>query len=280
LQTIEHTEHAPSITQLSALFNRIQGCADQLAPRIESTLWEQSAPSLVSAHRALSDFFYEDGKDGRQTIQSCSVALFPDSDIDQLVEFNRLKSEFKTYVNQLRKSEPKALSQWQKSAFSQGATHRKLLRHQQLSRLNLKQVWRTLRVIDQEVKAISFNWYRSGRSIKKTDKATVLNHLLALEQEGRNIQSAWRTMANISDQQALCIVQAQAPLVRANISFKDGSRQAFNSSLPIILTAQTSMPSIGKLKPIDELKKRKTRADSKIEEPAIIPSLRLHKYSE
>jgi len=271
-------EHPASIAQLSTLYNQIQQNVDQLAPIMAKTLWEQSAPNLVSARSAFSDFFYQDSQDGRHTVQSCSVAVMPNSHIELLTATNRLKSEFKSCVSQLRKEEPKALSQWQNSAFSQRTEHRKSLRHQQLSRLNLKQVWRTLRIIDQEVQAISFNWYRSGRSIKKTDKTQVLKQLLLLEQEGRNIQAAWRTMANITDQQPLCIVQAQAPLIRANITFKDGSRQAFNSSVPIFLTAQTTLPSIGKLKPISDLKPRKTRADSKIETTPLIASLRLHRY--
>ncbi len=245
------------IEKLTELFESISVRAQKLINESNKSRWVQTGAGLSSAQRAMTDFFYEDGQDGRTTFQCCAVIPSHSDLLDSLSLLNQEKSDFKAIIKQIKSEDPKRITQWQESLFSQHKSARNALTMRQIGRINLKAVWRQLKILDEPVDKISFNWYRSGRSITKITKSEVLDRLIQMQREGRNIDIAWRTITAEPDYQSMCIIQKQAPLIRVNVVFASGDRTAFNTGLPVFLTAQQKLPAISPLKPVSELKQRK-----------------------
>ena len=210
-----------------------------LAP---ASCWQQSAPNLCSIASSLSDYFYQDGDDGRVTSQCCAV-IYGVSNAE-LMALNEAKDNFKALITSYRAQYPKETNSWQRSLFATHSLARQSLSNAALGRLNLKACWRRVRVIDQPVTSVSYAWYKSGRSIKRIDYQQVIDRLEKLDRQGINIQQAWSALAGISPTTELCIVQKQAPLIRANVRLGNGEMTAFNCSTPIFLTAQDFPPLI------------------------------------
>ncbi|RMA81117.1 hypothetical protein [Umboniibacter marinipuniceus] len=268
--TFDSRELIEAFEQISAQSNKItnQLCRQQS--------WQQDEPFLCSIASSLNDYFYRDGEDGRSTSQCCAVVAGIDA--DQIRTLNQAKDSFKTLIGNYRAHHPKETKHWQRSVFTSHSPARQTLSETAHGRLNLKACWRRLRFIEQPVKSISYAWYRNGRSIQRIEYQQVVERLERLDRQGVNIQSAWQTLAAIRATTPLCIVQRQAPLIRANVRLGNGEMTAFNSSTPIFLAAQASLPAIRPLPLANEQAARKSRSDQRIEREPLIPMLRLHRY--
>ena len=250
-----------------------QTIVTQLSPE---SCWQQREPFLCSLTSSLSDYFYRDGDDGRATSQCCGVICGANN--AEIVALNEAKDSFKALIANYRAQYPKETKSWQRSVFATHSDARQSLADSAHGRLNLKACWRRVRVIDQPVKSISYAWYKNGRSIKRVDYQQVVDRLERLDRQGVDIQQAWSTLAGISSTTELCIVQKQAPLIRANVRLGNGEMIAFNCSTPIFLTAQDFLPVIKPLPPSDEHAPRKSRSDQRIDSVPLIPMLRVHRY--
>jgi hypothetical protein len=247
-----------------------------IAGLLPANCWQQSAPNLCSIASSLNDYFYQDGDDGRVTSQCCAV-IYGVSNAEAM-ELNEAKDNFKALITSYRAEHPKETNSWQRSLFATHSLARQSLSDAAHGRLNLKACWRRVRVIDEPVTSISYAWYNSGRSIKRIDYQQVIDRLEKLDRQGVNIQQAWSALAGISSNTELCIVQKQAPLIRANVRLGNGEMIAFNCSTPIFLTAQDLLPVIRPLPESERKTLRKSRSDQRIDNEPLIPILRVHRY--
>lgn len=263
--------------ELISAFEQVSFHSEEIVARLSpESCWQQRAPNLCSIASSLSDYFYKDGDDGRATSQCCAV-IYGLGDLE-VMALNEAKDNFKALITSYRAQHPKETNSWQRSLFATHSLARQSLSDSAHGRLNLKACWRRVRIIDQPVKTISYAWYKNGRSIKRVDYQQVIDRLEKLDRQGINVQQAWSDMAGISSTTELCIVQKQAPLIRANIRLGNGEMIAFNCSTPIFLTAQDFLPVIRPLPESGGKTLRKSRSDQRIDNEPLIPMLRVHRY--
>lgn len=235
--------------------------------------------------RALTDYWYQDGQDGRATRDHVGVVMAGETLLEHVHEVNRCKDAFATQLSAARKQHPAMISELKATLPFRHPVLHDHLKGSGMARLHLKQCWRRLPVADAPVSRIRLAWYSSGRSIKRMSVAEVEARLARLNNEAAHVKIQYRLLASLPDGEMLAQVQTQAPLMRANVFFRepleDGhTRRAMNVALPLFVPSPDNrLPRINQPPPQPpEKRTRALRGDSKIESEPFIPSLRIHRY--
>ncbi|TDX30369.1 DNA replication terminus site binding protein [Modicisalibacter xianhensis] len=279
------------------LLAELEAAFDQVIQRIESLLshydeassaaWALDTPRPDAAwlRRALLDFWYEDGQDGRATRSYVGLIAADDTLMNAVVHANAAKDHFADVLAQIREQAADLIPEIKAVLpFRHPALHDHL-RGQGLARLHLKQCWRHLPVADAPLARVRLAWYTSGRSIKRLSVREAERKLLDLNSDAPHIRIQLRRLAGIPDGEPLAQVQRQAPVMRANLFFQeplaDGrTRRAMNLPLPLFIpTADGRLPDHNQPLPSPPAgRTRAKRSDEKLEEEAFLPSLRLYRY--
>ncbi len=246
---------------------------------------ENYESELQKATRYYQDFWYVDGQDGRET-RSCFGLVSARLDQVKLAkQINTYKNTFKVLVGELKKFDGHSWLELKSKLNMRHSEIHKQLHFSGLSRLHLKQTWRTIPVLDRRPVRAGLNWYTSGRSIKKI---SVLEAQAALEQmdtSSPHILVQLKQLGNLSPSTPLAKVQTQAPVMRANLIFDDSlgpNRLAMNVSLPILfLDLNDDGLPIHNLPDFDAPleRRRAVRSDRRIEDEPFLASIRVHLYS-
>ncbi|MFC0338803.1 DNA replication terminus site binding protein [Kushneria avicenniae] len=235
--------------------------------------------------RALTDYWYQDGQDGRATRDHVGVVMADDALLEHVCEVNRCKNAFSSQLSAARKLHPAMVAELKATLPFRHPVLHDHLKGSGMARLHLKQCWRRLPVADAPVSRIRLAWYSSGRSIKRMSVSEVEARLARLNNEAAHVKIQYQLLAALPDGEMLAQIQTQAPLMRANIFFRepleDGhTRRAMNVALPLFVPSPDNrLPQINQ--PPSQPPEKRTRAlrgDSKIESEPFIPSLRIHRY--
>jgi len=248
---------------------------------------DETASGLTPLQKALNfyqDFWYQNGQDGRETRSCFGLISANEQQIQHAFEINEYKETFKQQVKILQSHNKQSWNEFRGVLAKRHHDLRNSLHLSGLTRLHLKQTWRSIPVINRTPSRIGFNWYNSGRSIQKITVEQAQQALLNLDQSGDHIQTQLNILSHLPSHTPLAKVQNLAPTMRANIFFEDNSfpsRQAMNISLPILFKADKE----NKLPPHNEpelnaplTRKRAVRSDRRIEDEAFLPSIRVHRY--
>lgn len=232
---------------------------------------------------SLTDVWYLDGQDGRATRRHIGVSKVGPITMGLLQRNNELRTEFHQALLQVKRQRPDL---WLDTSLRLARRARAVqgeLADEGLVRLHLKQFSRTLPLLERRPDKISFTWYQSGRSIKRLTRDQVLEKLEAYGVDKPHIEIQYRRVASLPDQEPLAQVQQQAPLIRANVRYPEGDREAFNAALPIFIPLEESggysFPEI--VPPPEHPPETRTRArrrDQKLEDEPFVPSLRVYRY--
>ncbi|MGJ8524620.1 hypothetical protein LMG33818_000328 [Halomonadaceae bacterium LMG 33818] len=239
--------------------------------------------------QALTDYWYQDGQDGRTTRPYIGLIAGDETLMARVREVNQHKKALSSVISQIREHHPSRMSEIKATLpFRHPLLHDHMM-GAGLARLHLKQCWRHIPVAPAPVDRVRFAWYTSGRSIKKLNVAEVDEMLSAFDADASHIRIQRQTLASLPTDEPLAQIQAQAPLMRANLFYTDPledgrTRQAMNVSLPLFVPARHSSKGIVLPQcnlPPTAPKPKRTRAqrsDAQIEDDPIIPSLRIHRY--
>ena len=234
--------------------------------------------------RIISDFYYKDDQDGRETRSFHGVVNATLDISDQVILVNQCKDDFRAAIQAYRQQQGSAGSQLirelQKSLIQTTEIDRSLWGYSQLSRLHLKQTYRHIPVLPERPEKIGFSWYMNGKSIKKVSHKDALELLYELGDSKPHIRQQIELLAKEPRATQLVQIQNLAPIMRANIRYQ-AHRQAMNCSLPLFIPAQTStqqLPTINDtgLKP-EAGRTRKVRSDDLVEPQPLLKSLRIHR---
>jgi len=282
-------------TDLITTFDQLVSATDALCQSLKSShqgIWlplsddeqAQSISAIDKACQLIQDFWYQDGQDGRETRSCFGFIAVDDGTIELAKHVNTLKNTLKQQVQTLQKHNKE---NWLQLKGELGRRHPSIqaqLHFSGLSRLHLKQTWRTIPLIERTPIRIGFNWYHSGRSIQKMTVQQAYDALSKLDTSSPHIQTQLKLVSNLANQTPLAKVQNLAPTMRANLFFEDAEfppRQAMNISLPILfkvhkerILPQHNEPEIEP--PLE--RKRAVRSDRKIEDNPFLPSIRVHRY--
>lgn len=278
------------LAELEALFDRLVEETEDLV-----TTWQASDGAAWSfdnetadatwLRHALLDVWYQDGQDGRATRSHVGLVAGDAAVMDAVARVNETKKAFATLLAEIRIETPSLIPEIKAVLpFRHPALHAHL-RGSGLARLHLKQCWRAIPLADAPVARVRLAWYASGRSITRLSVREAERKLLALDSEAPHVRIQLRRLAGIPDGEPLAQVQSQAPLMRANLFYRepleDGRRRrAMNIALPLFVPSPDGRLPDHNLPPSHPpaTRTRARRRDERLEDTVFLPSLRVFRY--
>ncbi|MGM8930766.1 DNA replication terminus site-binding protein [Salinicola halophyticus] len=280
------------LAELESDFDRLIDAVEHLA----TTYAERPTPawalgeSRVDApwlRRALTDFWYQDGQDGRETRNYIGVIAAGPALMEAVVAVNLGKARFGVTLKQIRQSAPRLIPEIKAVLPFRHPVLHDHLRGQGLARLHLKQCWRQLPVADAPLSRVRLAWYTSGRSIKRLSVAEAEAKLKQMDTSAVHIQIQLRKLGDIPDSEPLAQIQQQAPVMRANLFFREAledgrMRRAMNLPLPLFIPDPAlKLPHLNDppVKP-PTTRTRAKRSDQRLEDDVFLKSLRVYRYRD
>ncbi len=235
--------------------------------------------------RALLDFWYQEGQDGRGTRTYVGMVAADEALLERVARVNAAKAELATRLARIRDQAPGMVAEIKAVLPFRHPALQEHLQGLGLARLHLKQCWRAIPVARAPVARLRLAWYSSGRSIKRLSVREAETRLLKLDPSAPHVQIQLRKLAGIPEGEPLAQVQRQAPLMRANLFFREpladgATRQAMNVALPLFLPAPDGrLPHHNQPSPTPpEQRTRARRSDERLEDEPFLPSLRVFRY--
>lgn len=273
------------LTQLDAFCTAVR--RDVVLPAWVSRTEDELASDLDMRSKAIQLYralWYEDSQDGRETLTCPGIV---GASLDTLVAAracNAARDNFKVAVLAL-----KALDRVEVNA-ALADLHRRqepvaaALRRMGAARLNLKQAYRHVPLLDERPIKIGFTWSRQGRVIQRTSLAAA-RRLLEQRVETQQILLELQRLGEIQGEEMLARVRGVCPHLRANIVFagRDGAlvrRRLMQTPLPILVPLKSGevLPEFVPVAPEPPVNPRLRRADVRIEDEPFLPSVRIHRY--
>ncbi|UTW13636.1 DNA replication terminus site-binding protein [Marinobacterium rhizophilum] len=247
-------------------------------PRHDS---ESNSSERDFASSLIADIWYKDGQDGRRTRSRHGLIGADDSLLASAQTLNAHKAAFQQAASSLNAHHLRELPI---QLAHRSSLLGEMLSRQGLGRIHLKQCYRQIPILERTPTRIGFNWYCSGRSIRRLTAADAMAMLLKLDQSQPHIQIQLARLSPLSADTPLAQLQTQVPVMRANIAWKQDAswlRQARNCPLPLLfpLAAGAALPQHNRpeLEP-PSARQRAERSDARIDPEPFIPSLRIHCY--
>lgn len=234
------------------------------------------APAQFAQQALLDHWYYGDG-DGRYSKNYYGHFHVSESIAADIKALNQTKGLFHQRLMGFKEKDRKALA-LQMTEYSRDRGINAMLHSQNISRLHVRQAYRQIPVFSEPVERIVFNWYRSGRSIKKLTKTEVLQMLMAYGPEQEHIKIQIDQLASHPDHQPLAQVQTQTAVLRANIRFASGERKAMNAPMPVFTCGPVPKVSFPSQDATEQPKVRQARSDQKVDSQVWLPSVRVHRY--
>ncbi|WP_404413320.1 DNA replication terminus site-binding protein [Vreelandella aquamarina] len=284
---------------LDQAFDQLIEALEQVVTRFQQgpqAIWRFDGPAGDGAsgnridnvswlRQALLDMWHAHGQDGRETRNYIGLVAADDALLAAVDEANLAKADMAACLQRIKAQSTGMLSDAKAHLPRRHPDVEQVLEKTGLARLHLKQCWRKLPVAEAPVSRVRFAWYSSGRSIKKLSVRDAEQKLLALDSEAAHIRIQLRKLAGIPSGEILAQVQAQAPLMRANLFFteplEDGhTRRALNAAMPIFVPSHDGrLPHTNKPPPTPpDARTRARRRDEKLESDIFLPSLRVFRY--
>lgn len=283
------------LAELEAAFDRLIQCTESLLEthrQAPGAIWICGAPGQATPEegqawlrQALLDFWYQEGQDGRATRSYVGMVATDEALLARVSEVNAAKAALGAQIARIREESPSLVPEIKAVLPFRHPALQEHLEGLGLARLHLKQCWRALPLAEAPVARLRLAWYSSGRSIKRLSVREAEQKLLKLDSEAPHVRIQLRRLAGIPDSEPLAQVQRQAPLMRANLFFRepleDGrTRRAMNVALPLFLPSpEGRLPDHNQPPPSPpESRTRARRRDERLEDEPFLPSLRVYRY--
>lgn len=290
---MSHSHRAPEYRRLAELDGAFDGVVERIETLVEAwdatgyPAWafDGAAANRDWLRQALLDLWYQDGQDGRATHSHIGLVAAPAPVIEKVEAVNAAKETFASLLAEIRREQPALIPELKAALPFRHPRLHDHLRGSGLARLHLKQCWRAIPLAEAPVARVRLAWYASGRSIKRLTVREAEQKLLALDSDAPHVRIQLRRLAGLPDQEPLAQVQRQAPLMRANLFYReplaDGrSRRAMNVALPLFVPSPDGRLPDHNQPPAapPETRQRARRRDEKLEELPFLPSLRVYRY--
>lgn len=235
----------------------------------------------IQLYRAL---WYEGSEDGRETLTCPGIVGASPATLIAAQSCNVAKDRFKAATLALKK-----LGRVEAKAVMTDLHRRQqsvalAMRRMGAARLNLKQAYRRIPLLEECPLKIGFTWSRQGRVIQRTSLEEA-QRLLEQRVETPQITMERRKLAELGSDEVLARVRSVCPHLRANLVFaaSDHSgvrRRLMQAPLPILvpLPSGQSLPEFAPVAPEPPVSPRLRRADVRIEDEPFLPSVRIHRY--
>lgn len=227
--------------------------------------------------------WYEEGQDGRETITCPGVIGVGADTLAAARRLNELKDTFKAAVlalKTLRKSEADAILTELIHKRDTGVAH--AMRRMGAARLNLKQAYRHVPLLERRPAKVGFTWSRQGRTIQRISVAEA-RRLLERRSETPQTRQELERLSRLPAGEPLARVRPVCPHLRANVVFGDHaqpSRRLIQTPLPLLvpLSEGQPLPSFVAVPPEPVATSRLRRSDTKLEEEPFLILLQVFRY--
>ncbi|MDX1605423.1 MAG: hypothetical protein R3202_04470 [Candidatus Competibacterales bacterium] len=231
------------------------------------------------AVRLYQQLWYEDGQEGRETV-TCPglVGVSPDT-LEQAHCCNAAKDAFKQAVlalKPLRKSQTDSLLA---EIHHRHETVAAAMQRMGAARLNLKQAYRHVPLLDERPRKVGFTWSRQGRTIQRLDIPAV-RRLLERRSETPQQRQALERLSRLPQTEILARIRPVCPHLRANILFADDSRRLVQTPLPLLVPLRPGedLPEFVPVPPEPTGHSRLRRSDVRIEDEPFLALVQVHRY--
>lgn len=275
-QLLEQLEHfCIRLRQDEALAAWISRAEDEITEGIDMRA------KAIQLYRTL---WYEEACDGRETLTCPGIVGASEGTLLAAIECNTAKDHFKSAVLAIR-----VLGRVESQAAMTDLHQRQenlalAMRRMGAARLNLKEAYRHIPLLDRRPLKIGFTWSKQGRVIQRTSLATA-RRLLEQRVETPQILLERQRLEQIGEEETLARVRSVCPHLRANLVFANDEglgvrRRLMQAPLPILVPLQPGqpLPEFVPVAPEPPPVQRLRRADVRIEDEPILPSIRLHRY--
>jgi hypothetical protein len=262
--------------------------------------WLESAPlqpttpeQIILRKRALAAIqqleYHEEQAPKEILVLAGFLGASPET-LNVVSELNNRKKAFKQSVLKLKYAKislkcPYLQNLFEETLHKRSQFTQNTLKRFGLSRLHLKQCYRSLPILSSAPHTISWTWANT-RSIKKISQDQAINRLESLGSD-EAIRSQINKLGYLAPSEQLAIVQELAPHLRANIRFinknMEENRIMIKGPVPIFFPADQKTPWPLFKEPKEKTgknKKRQIRADIKLEAEAYLPAIHAYRYTE
>lgn len=251
--------------------------------RTETEVAEQ-LDMRIKAIRLYRALWYEDARDGRETLTCPGIVGASEATLAAARDCNVAKDRFKTAVLALKALDRLDRREAMADLHRRQESLARTMERMGAARLNLKQAYRHIPLLDRRPLKIGFTWSKQGRVIQRTSLAAA-RRLLEQRAETPQIRLELQRLAQLSDGEMLARVRGVCPHLRANLVFvaQDGPgarRRLMQAPLPILVPLQAGhpLPDFVPVAPEPPVAPRLRRADVRIEDEPLLPSVRIHRY--
>lgn len=235
----------------------------------------------IQLYRAL---WYEDSQDGRETWTCPGIVGASLATLAAAYACNAAKDEFKAAVLALKVLGRAEIGGAMADLHRRWETVAQAMRRMGAARLNLKQAYRHIPLLERCPLKIGFTWSKQGRVIQRTSVATA-RRLLEQRVETPQIRLELQRLAGIGSEEPLARVRKVCPHLRANIVFAESehaevSRRLMQTPLPVLvpLSLGERLPEFVAVWPDPPVSVRLRRADVQIEDEPFLASVRVYRY--
>ncbi len=234
----------------------------------------------IQLYRAL---WYEDSQDGRETLTCPGIVGASLDTLATAQACNAAKDEFKVAVLALKALGRLETNGAMADLHQRWETVAVAMRRMGAARLNLKQAYRHIPLLERRPLKIGFTWSKQGRVIQRTSVAEA-RRLLEQRVETPQVQLELQRLVELGGDEPLARVRGVCPHLRANIVFagleREVSRRLMQTPLPILVPLRRGerLPEFVAVTPDPPVSPRLRRADVRIEDEPFLPSVRVHRY--
>lgn len=238
--------------------------------------------------QAITQLEYSDNQRPRATLQVPALVGASRETLALIKAINQHKDNFKQALLALKQEKDKHALEQLDLQIDDILNKRHLgtkttLHRQGLARLNLKQCYRHIPILEIQPDKVSWTWAHT----KAIKRITVQQARTALDKKAAlpDISAQIAKLATLEDNETLAIVQELAPHLRANVVWRDATghskRNMLAAALPIFYPTDSHaqppiVSTIGQKQAKNQ--NRLTRSDQKIATDVFIPALRAHRY--
>jgi len=284
-----HQEVAES---LNNFFDAQEKCVEMLKSKfgllnITMADWPEFTNSQRSqierAILALEDLEIKPGDDARTTRFYPGVIEADEETLDCFCSLNESKDLFKLSMQKLKSESPKEHRLFNEFVRSGKLDSREERYGRTFGPISINHVYRKLSILKRRPESISYSWSCRSSSMIIVTKKEAVQALEGLNSDlPVHLQIQLNNLARIPDTEQLVKMIPSPAGAKVNICYRDGDRSTIKPALPIIIPAGDSQVRLKFLSEEDVRRKssRLRRADKKIEESPIAPSIHLYRYKE
>lgn len=236
----------------------------------------------IQSYHAL--WYENDHEDGRETLTCPGIVGASAKTLIAAHACNTAKDAFKAAVLAIKSCGRMEVKDAMTDLHRRWEPVAEAMRRMGAARLNLKQAYRHIPVLEQCPLKIGFTWSKQGRVIQRTSVETALR-LLEQRIETPQIRLEQQRLSEISSDEPLARVRSVCPHLRANIVFAEiggsgVSRRLMQAPLPILIPMNNHdhFPEFVSVSPEPPANPRLRRSDVRIEDEPFLPSIRVHRY--